>query len=117
MDEGTPEPLWSLGEQGIRAILAVYAERSMDVHLGQHLAPLAREVGFQVTRITRRARSVAGGSAEARFHKLSFKQLASSLTARQPEVAATITRFVECLEDSRLTYTTRTTVSVSATHG
>lgn len=113
VNEGTPEPLRSYAEQGIETILGVYDERGMDVQLGQRLASLAQGVGFQITRTTPRARSVAGASTEARFHQATFQQLVSSLAHRRPEVTATLGRFVECLEDPRLSYTTRTTVAVS----
>ncbi|HZO89355.1 MAG TPA: class I SAM-dependent methyltransferase [Chthonomonadaceae bacterium] len=114
VDAGTPEPLRSTCEQGIQDVLWVYAERGMDVRLGQHLGALAKRVGFQVTRMTRRARTVVGGSAEARFHQISFQQLAASLTQTHPPVAAKVARLGECLEDPRLSYRTRTTIAVSA---
>ncbi len=113
----TPEPLRSHGEAAIRGILALYRERGMDVHLGRHLARLAREAGFQVTRTTRRARSVAGASDEARFHQTTFRQLADSVSESRPAFAAAVEALVEGLADPRLAYTTRTTVAVTAQRG
>jgi ubiquinone/menaquinone biosynthesis C-methylase UbiE len=114
VSEGTPEPLRSTYMEGVQAVLSVYVEREMNVLLGQHIAALAESVGMQITNLTHRAREVVGGSAEARFHQHSFQQLAATIGDTRPRVAATVTHFVECFEDPRLSYCTRTTVAVSA---
>jgi ubiquinone/menaquinone biosynthesis C-methylase UbiE len=112
--DDTPEPLRSTYAEGVQAVLSVYAEREMDVLLGQHLAALVERVGFQITRISHRARDVVGGSAEAIFHQQTFRQLAASIRNTHSMATAAVERFAECFEDPRLAYRTRTTVAVSA---
>jgi hypothetical protein len=111
--EATPEPLRARYAEGVAAVLAVYARRGLDLRLGDHLPALVTAAGFAVASLERRVREVAGGSAEARFHQLSFAQLASTV-ADDAAAHAAISRFLEVFADPGLGYHTRTTVALVA---
>ncbi len=123
-DEQTPAELKDRFRAGVKAIFSVYRKRQMAIELGSSLPGLMAESGFSDISETRCCRTVEGGSAEAAYQSLSARQLASSVEQndqlnphvsldQQTQSTTMIRALADCLLDSRLSYQSRTTVSVS----
>ncbi len=110
----TPEHLRKVFAVGVDTTLTIYRSRNMDPELGANLNVLLTMAGFTLVDSTRRTRRVVGGSSEARFHQVSARQLANSVRASNAREAVLLDDFAGCLEDTRLEYETRATVSLSA---
>jgi SAM-dependent methyltransferase len=100
--------------QGVRAVLQVYAARGMNVSLGDSLAAKLEELAFDVVAERRTNRSVTGAGAEANYQRLSVLHLARGMGETDPEGAKTLEAFACCFDEPALCYRSRTTVSVMA---
>jgi predicted O-methyltransferase YrrM len=113
----TPEPIQAVFARGIDATLSICRSRLMNTSLGNDLISLVEEAGCKLMHAKRRTRHVVGGSAEARFQQISAMQLARSLRASQPHVAAHPDAFADCFVNTDLEYQSRATISVAARRG
>jgi len=111
---GTVPGLAVAYDAGLKAILELYRQRGMDVHLGARLAAELQHRGLTIRGTSQRSRLVRGGSPEALFHQHSYRQVRAALLEQQIASAATIDALIAGHANADLRYRSRQTVTVIA---
>lgn len=110
----TPADLRHAYNGGVEALLALYRQRGMDIHLGASLQDFAGRNQLLLQSHSASYRSVQGGTAEALYQQATLRQACNALIDGGHIDATGLQAALAAHEDPRLVYRTRTTVRVAA---
>jgi SAM-dependent methyltransferase len=114
IDDSMPDHLALKFAAGVNRILACYRSQGMGIDVGSNLDLKLAACGFVIHRLWRRCRQVSGGSSEAQYQGATALQLRASVERERLEEVPILNEFADVLLDPRLTYRSRTTISVLA---
>lgn len=81
-----------------------FRQRGQDVHIGNRLLGLLRAAGFETLGAEGRARVFQGGSPEAEFHKLTYRQLCDLILTSGEVSADEFDQFMTLLDDKSFAF-------------
>jgi SAM-dependent methyltransferase len=112
--DSTPDALRATYTAGLTALLSLYRQRGLNIHLGAALPELLQQRALTVEPAQRRHRIVQGGSREAVFHRDTYAQARDAILNAGIAPADLVDAVIAAHRDNRLFYRSRQTVSVLA---